>query len=261
MPAYNVEDRIAQAVSSVPHFVDEILVVDDGSSDRTAAVAASLRREGLTLIRHPMNRGVGAAITTGYREALRLGAGAIAVMAGDGQMDPRDLHNILDPVVLGQADYIKGNRFLHPDIWRVMPISRLLGNIVLSLLTKITSGYWRIFDSQSGYAAISGRALKLLLEGRVFSRYGYPNDLLARLQIISARVKDVPVRPIYDGQRSGIRFWTVIYPIFFVLLGSLARRLWYQRLKPLLSPATRTELQSLLHEDRSSDHLLPAPPP
>ncbi len=250
MPAYNVEPQVAQAVSSVPGFVDEVVVVDDASSDGTAQVLAGICRPGITVLTHGKNRGVGAAICTGAAHALGQGAEVIAVMAGDGQMDPKDLHLVLEPVVNGEADYVKGNRFAHADIWRVMPRSRLAGNIALSLLTKVTSGYWQIFDSQCGYTAISSRALRAV-RGQFYSRYGYPNDLLARLGALGARVTDVPVRPVYEGQASGIRPHTVIYPILFVLLRSMARRLWQQE-----GPA-RTMLQDA---DRPADQLLSSTP-
>ena len=259
MPAYDVADRVGAAMRGVPAFVDRLIVVDDGSRDGTALVVQAERRDKgtVTLLCHPRNRGVGAAIRTGYAEALRQGAEVVAVMAGDGQMDGADLPALLDPVASGRADYAKGNRFLFPEVWRVMPRGRLIGNILLSLATKITSGYWHVFDSQSGYTAISADALRAI-DGRVFQRYGYPNDLLARLAAVRARVVDVPVRAVYDGQRSGIRLWTVLNPILLVLLRSMARRLWQQRLRPLLQgDATRIELPS--HADRAADHLLPAP--
>jgi hypothetical protein len=203
---------------------------------------------------------VGAAISTGYVEALRQGAEVVAVMAGDGQMDPAELSDVLAPVASGAADYVKGNRFRHPDVWRVMPRGRLLGNIALSLLTRVTSGYWRIFDSQCGYTAISARALAAI-DGRMYCRYGYPNDVLARLRSVGAHVREVPVRPIYDGQRSGIRPWTVVYPILFVLLRSMGRRLWQQRLRPMVLPSAARTAKRLTDADRPADNFLPAPPP
>ena len=224
MPAYNVADRIAEAIRSVPDLVDHLVVVDDGSRDGTAAVVRALPQTELgcelRLVRHLQNRGVGAAIATGYAEALRLGADVV-------------------------------------EVWRVMPKKRLIGNILLSLLTKITSGYWRSFDSQCGYTAISRRALKAL-GGGFFARYGYPNDLLARLRTLDARLEEVAVRPVYDGQRSGIRIWTVAYPILFVLLRSLIRRLWQRRLRPLLlgEPASTLRLPAA-----EAPSLLTAPPP
>jgi glycosyltransferase involved in cell wall biosynthesis len=228
MPAYDVQAHIGAAVIGVPRFVDFVVVVDDGSRDETATVVRRLPRvePELVLVQHQQNFGVGAAIATGYEEALRRGAGVVAVMAGDGQMDPADLPRLLDPVVEGRVDYAKGNRFRYPGVWRTMPTTRLVGNIVLSLLTKLSSGYLRLFDSQCGYTVASRATVERL--GRFFSRYGYPNDVLARLRVLGARVVDVPVRPIYDGQSSGIRLWTVLYPMLFVLLASMVRRLWAQ---------------------------------
>ena len=260
MPAFNVEGHITAAIHSVPRYADLVVVVDDGSTDATSDCLRAAARPGLVHLRHPHNHGVGAAIVTGYAEAMRRGADVVAVMAGDGQMDPGDLPGILDPVVEGRADYVKGNRFLHPDVWRVMPRLRLAGNVMLSLLTKLTSGYWRLFDSQCGYTAISRRGLLAIDGGRtMFARYGYPNDVLARLRAAGARVADVPVRPVYEGQPSGIRLWTVIYPILFVLLRSMGHRLWRQRLRPLLLADHAPPPLSIPEE--APDNLLPAPPP
>lgn len=256
MPAFNVAAHIARAVAAVPRFVDYLIVVDDGSRDATAAIVAGLEREGLVLLRHPRNRGVGAAIARGYREALRRGADAVAVMAGDGQMDAADLPTLLDPVLTGRADYAKGNRFRHPSLWRTMPWTRVLGNVVLSLLTKLSSGYWHVFDSQCGYTSVSRAALEAI-DCRFFARYGYPNDLLARLRGARARVVDVPVRPIYDGQRSGIRPWTVVYPVLFVLLASWVRRVRWARQRagaPSVALAERTLAERTLAERCASGY-------
>jgi glycosyltransferase involved in cell wall biosynthesis len=236
VPAFNEELAVAATVRSVPPFVDHVLVVDDASRDDTFRRAASLRRRNLEVLRHPANRGVGAAIRTGYRRALELGADVTVVMAGDGQMDPRDLPTLLDPIARGDADYVKGNRFLHREVWRVMPPTRLAGNVALSLITKVTSGYWRLFDSQCGYTAASRVALEAIALDAIFPRYGYPNDLLARLGAARMRVRDVPVRPIYGpGWRSGISIATVMYPISYVLARSLLHRLLHAPERPLPS--------------------------
>lgn len=237
VPAFNEADKLAATVRSIPGFVDNIIVVDDASTDGTARVAGRLsRRRGLVVIAHERNRGVGAAIATGYERALALGADVTAVMAGDGQMDPADLPRLLAPVVAGAADYSKGNRFLWPGCWRQMPVQRLLGNVALSLLTCLSSGYWRLFDSQCGYTAASRRALLAIDPRRMFERYGYPNDLLGRLRRAGARVVDVAVRPVYGPQwRSGIRPLRVAVPILFVLARSLLGRLaqcWRSRGAP-----------------------------
>ena len=238
VPAYNEEDKVAAAVRSVPGFVDRVIVVDDASTDGTARVLRGLRRAGLEVVRHPHNRGVGAAIVTGYRRALADGADAIAVMAGDGQMDPADLPRLLDPLADGSADYVKGNRFSDLGAtFRVMPRARFFGNVALSLATRVTSGYWHLFDSQCGYTAATRRALVAVDLERMFPRYGYPNDLLARLGAAGMRVADVPVRAVYGpGWRSGISLATVVYPISFVLVRSLVHRLVAARPAPELGP-------------------------
>jgi len=160
-------------------------------------------------------------------------------MAGDGQMDPADLPALLQPIAAGAADYVKGNRFARADVWRVMPPARLCGNIALSLVTRVTSGYWHLFDSQCGYTVASRRALSVIDAAGLFPRYGYPNDLLARLNAAGLRVCDVPVRAIYGHNwRSGIRWSTVVYPMSFVLLRSWMRRLWAARQAPMPVPAT-----------------------
>lgn len=218
IPAFNEADKIARTIRSVPGFVDHVLVVDDASSDATARVAARSGRRGLEVISHPRNRGVGAAIATGYRRALAVGADATAVMAGDAQMDPADLPGLLAPVLAGTADYAKGNRFAWPGCRRHMPATRYAGNVVLSLLTRLACGVPRLFDSQCGYTVASRGALAAIDPQAMFARYGYPNDLLGRLARAGARIVDVPVRPVYGpGWRSGIRVWTVVYPIAFLL--------------------------------------------
>ena len=217
VPAFNEADKIARTIRSVPGFVDHVIVVDDGSADGTARIAARSGRRGLEVVVHDRNRGVGAAIATGYGRALALGADATAVMAGDAQMDPADLPHLLAPVLARSADYAKGNRFAWPGCWREMPPARFVGNVVLSALTRIATGY-RLFDSQCGYTVASRAALVAIDPAAMFARYGYPNDLLGRLARAGARAVDVPVRPVYGpGWRSGIRLTTVVYPILFLL--------------------------------------------
>jgi len=231
IPAFNERRAIEGTVATVPAFVDRVIVVDDASTDDTAprAEAAAARRAdpaSVEVIRHLQNRGVGGAIATGYRRALALGADVAVVMAGDGQMDPHDLPALLDPIADGAADYVKGNRFLHPAIWSTMPAARIVGNALLSAATRVTSGYRHVFDSQCGYTAIRRAALERIALGELFPRYGYPNDLLSRLSVAEMRVVDVPVRPIYGAHwKSGIHLGTALHPIPWVLLRSWGSRL------------------------------------
>jgi glycosyltransferase involved in cell wall biosynthesis len=237
IPAFNETRAIRDTVATVPAWVDHVLVIDDASTDETGAAAlaaANLRDEParVEVLRHEANRGVGGAIATGYRRALELDAQVAVVMAGDGQMDPADLPALLDPIARGDADYVKGNRFKHPDIWTTMPPTRIVGNLLLSAATRVTSGYRHVFDSQCGYTAIHRRALRLVDLDLLWTRYGYPNDLLSRLHVAGVRVVDVPVRPIYgDHWKSGIHLGTVLHPLPWVLLRSWGTRLAAQTLR------------------------------
>jgi len=241
MPAFNEERAIADAVTRVPDWVDHVVVIDDASVDATASAAQLDRKAGtLEVIRHTRNRGVGAAIVTGYRRVLERGFDVAIVMAGDGQMCPSDLPALLDPIADDRADYVKGNRFASAEVWREMPWTRIVGNVGLSVATKLTSGYWSVFDSQCGYTAIHRRALEAVELERVFARYGYPNDLLARLKVARARLAQVPVRTIYgQAWKSGITIGHVIYPISFVLVRSWVWRLTATGQRRLPSPTVR----------------------
>lgn len=230
VPAYNEQKMIGQVVKTMPRFVDRIILVDDKSTDKTIITAQKAAKEAgydLDIIAFKENRGVGAAIVAGYKRAQVLKMDCTAVMAGDAQMDPAELKDICLPVIESEAEYVKGNRLIYGQAWQMMPRVRYLGNSVLSLLTKITSGYWHVADSQTGYAAISLGALQKLNLDNLYTRYGFPNDLLVHLNIIRARVKEIPIKPIYhEGGKSGIRLWKVIPTIGWLLF-----RRFFWRLK------------------------------
>ncbi len=223
VPAYNEERLIGKVLAEMPALVDRIIVVDDASTDGTVAqieAARAAQPERIELIRHPGNRGVGAAIVSGYESAKTSEPpdGMVAVMAGDAQMDPDELPLLLRPLADGSADYTKGNRLFTGEAWKIIPRYRYLGNAVLSLLTKIASGYWHVTDSQSGYTAITVEALKVVQLGRLYRRYGFPNHLLVELNNYDFRVRDVPIRPIYNiGEVSGIRLPRVIPTLAWLL--------------------------------------------
>ncbi len=202
IPAFNEQERLGATLAGLPSWVDDILVVDDASYDGTCAVAHAQDDPRVVVERHTVNQGVGAAIRTGSLRGLDRGAEILVVMAADNQMCPDDLPTLLAPLVNGGADYVKGNRFLHPQS-RAMPRLRRLGSRFLSALTRLTTGY-AVDDCQCGFTALSAATARRLPWTDLWPRYGYPNDLLALLSRINARVVDVPVRPVYAGERSGL---------------------------------------------------------
>ncbi|MFO0619593.1 MAG: glycosyltransferase family 2 protein [Polyangiaceae bacterium] len=209
VPAFNEAERIARTLRGIPEFVDVVVVVDDASQDDTTAVARAALRTAL-IVRHATNQGVGRSIVTGYRAALREGADIAVVMAGDGQMDPSDLPRLLHPIVDGRADYAKGDRMRHADVRRSMPAHRYWVARGLALLTARAAGLATLSDSQSGYTAITRQALDQLDLDALWPRYGYPNHLIGMLASRKLRIEDTIVRPVYAGEKSGLRPWHVV---------------------------------------------------
>ena len=226
VPAYDEETLVVETLRGIPEFVDRVYVVDDASRDGTGERAGDLGDARVEVIRHERNAGVGAAIVTGYRRALEEGVDVTCVMAADNQMDPAELHELVEPVARGEVEYAKANRLVSGEAWKIIPRTRYLGNAVLSLLTKIASGYWHVADSQAGYTAISRDALERLDLDQVYPRYGFPNDMLVHLNVQNARVRDVPSRPIYHvGEESGIRLRSVVPRISWLLFKAFWWRL------------------------------------
>jgi len=218
VPAHNEEGLVAATLQGMPGYVDRVYVIDDASTDATAERARAVEDPRIEVIVHDRNRGVGAAIVTGYKRALADRMDATAVMAGDNQMDPDELERFTTPVVRDELDYAKANRLFTGSAWTLIPRNRYLGNAVLSFLTKIASGYWHVADSQAGYTVISLRMLQLLDLERIYTSYGFPNDMLVHLNVWNARVRDFPSRPIYGvGERSGIRIRRVVPRISWLL--------------------------------------------
>lgn len=235
VPAYNEEKLIGRVIESMPTYVDQIIIVDDCSTDKTADIVESYKKRSahdIILLRHEKNKGVGGAISTGYKYAREKQFDLTAVMAGDAQMDPEDLILLLDPVADGDADYAKGNRLFTGEAWQKIPHVRYIGNAILSLLTKVASGYWHVADSQTGYTVSSLKVLQTLDLDKVLKRYGMPNDFLVRLNIYGFRVTDVPIQSIYGiGEQSGIHCGKAI-PRFLWLLGTLF--LWRMKEKYII---------------------------
>jgi glycosyltransferase involved in cell wall biosynthesis len=227
VPAYNEEKLIRKTIATMPDYVDRIIIVDDASRDDTFNVAKSMYRKygnKLKIIRHRTNQGVGGAIVTGYKKALREEADVVAVMAGDAQMAPENLYKLLDPIIEDRADYTKGNRLFSKELER-MPRRRRGGNALLTLLTKMASGYWDIIDPQNGYAAVSRRVLEIIDLDRIHKRYGYCNDILVKLNIYNFRVMDVVMPPVYGDEKSGIKIRSYTFKMSWLLLKSFFHRI------------------------------------
>lgn len=224
IPAYRAEGTIADVVQTLPAFVDNIIVVDDSSPDRLFEVASALPEPRLILLRHEKNRGVGAAMVTAYERALELGCDIVVKMDADGQMDPDRLSELLDAMLKGNFDYAKGNRFLHRGALAAMPRHRLLGSLALTFMTKMASGYWHIFDPQNGFVACRTAMLQRLELRRIASDYFFENDMLVHLNVLGARVVDVPLPARYANEVSSMR----ISRILTTFPGRLFGRYWWR---------------------------------
>jgi glycosyltransferase involved in cell wall biosynthesis len=184
-------------------------------------------KDRIILINNKVNNGVGACVARGYKWCLDHKIYCTAVMAGDGQMDPGELESLCNPIVNDEVDYVKGNRLIHRSALFVIPKIRYFGNSVLSALTKVTSGYWHISDTQTGYTAISLKALKSICIYNIYKRYGYPNDLLVKLNIAFCTIREVEIKPIYRiGEKSKMNLLKTIPRISFLLGRLFFKRLW-----------------------------------
>ena len=231
VPSYMEEDNIGIVIKTMPNFVDHIIVVDDGSTDKTYERVNECYDERVVLVRHNQNQGVGATIVTGHKKGMELGADISIVMAGDGQMDPKYLANLISAVTKEGYDYAKGNRFFKQGRTRDMPRIRFAGNILLSFMTKIVSGYWNIYDPQNGYTAIRTSILKELDLDHLAKGYQFENDMLIHLNLANARVKDVQIPARYNGELSKIKIHKFMQEtsLFFV------KRFFYRIYKKYIS--------------------------
>ena len=233
VPAYNEAGFVGDVIESVPTYVDRVYVVDDQSTDDTyeeirhAAETWAGRESGpkVVTIRHRENRGVGGAIKSGYQRARDDEIDVTVVMAGDGQMEVEIFERMLDPIVNGDADYVKANRFMSSKQIDGMPLLRRVGNRLLELLTKIASGYWSTGDPQSGYTAISLEALRAVDVDDLYEFYGYCNELLVRLNVNELRVVDVPRPVTYEDEDSGISLRSYVPRVSAMLLSNFVWRL------------------------------------
>lgn len=220
IPCYQVEFQIGDVLRQVPSIVQTIVAVNDFSPDRTGEILDQIARtnQRLTVSHHEWNQGVGGATKTGYKEALRRGANVIVKLDGDGQMDPLYIEKLIGPILSGQAEYAKGNRFHDWSYVQSMPLIRKFGNLVISFLTKIASGYWHIFDPTNGYTAISNETLNKLDFDRLKNGYLFESSMLVELYRLRARMQQIPMKAVYGDEQSSLSVSKSLieFPIYLI---------------------------------------------
>jgi glycosyltransferase involved in cell wall biosynthesis len=236
VPAYKEEKMIQTVIDTMPDFVDHIVIIDDCSPDATSDVVRASGDARVTLIRHEVNQGVGGAIITGHKRALELGADVNVIMAGDAQMDPAYLPSLLEKVTAEGYGFAKANRFFAPESFEGMPRYRVFGNIVLSFMTKLASGYWHLFDPQNGYTAVRTEVLERVPLHNVARRYSFENDFLIHLNILQVPAIDVPIPAVYGEEVSSIRLGRVVPELMSLLTKGFWRRIWYRYVLWSFSP-------------------------
>jgi len=228
IPCYRVRDRILGVLARIGPEVDAIYVVDDGCPDQAGRhVEDNCRDARIRVIRHEQNQGVGAATMTGYRAAVADAMDVAVKIDGDGQMDPALIRNFVAPILDGRADYTKGNRFYDPEDLKGMPAIRLVGNAVLSFMSKASSGYWNIFDPTNGYTAIRVPVIEYLPLDKISRRYFVENDLLFRLNLLRCRVLDIPMTAVYAGEKSNLRIGAIVLPFLAGHVRNFSKRIAY----------------------------------
>jgi glycosyltransferase involved in cell wall biosynthesis len=228
VPCYRVAPGVLEVLKHIGREADRIYCVDDACPDESGKfIEKQCRDPRVTVIYHQKNQGVGGATVTGFRAALEDGAEIVVKIDGDGQMDPALLPRFLNPILEGRADYCKGNRFFSVESVQSMPAIRLLGNALLSFVSKLSSGYWNIFDPTNGYVAIHNRVLAELPLEKIHQRYFFESDMLFRLNTIGAVVEDVPMKARYAGEHSSLRVGRVLLPFLFNHIRNFGKRIVY----------------------------------
>jgi len=228
IPSYRVRSTIRGVIDGVPASVETIYVIDDACPEKTGKyVIDNITDERVKVIFHENNKGVGGAVKTGYKAAFADGADIVVKMDGDGQMDPIYLESLIAPVLSGQADYTKGNRFFDLQTLSSMPTIRLIGNAVLSFMNKLSTGYWDIFDPTNGYTAIHRNLISIIPWQKVSDRYFFESDLLFRLNTFRAVVKDVPMSAKYGEENSSLRISRIIGEFLYKHKRNMLKRIFY----------------------------------
>lgn len=228
IPSFKVTQHILEVINNIQSDVDEIYIIDDACPDGSGKlVEDTVSDSRVRIIFHKKNMGVGGAVITGYQAALENGADIIIKIDGDGQMDPRLIPYFIEPIISGKADYTKGNRFFDLEGVRSMPTLRLIGNAILSFMTKLSSGYWNLFDPTNGYTAIHTRVLNRIPLTKISFRYFFETDMLFRLNTMHAVIIDIPMESKYDDEKSNLKITSIILEFFLKHLIIFSKRLFY----------------------------------
>jgi len=228
IPAYRVTNHVADVIRGIPAWIKRIYVVDDGCPDQSGATAKAVDDPRVVVLHRVQNGGVGAAVKTGYRQAMADGFDIVVKMDGDDQMDPAYLEPLLKPIATGHADYTKGNRFRDLKALRQMPRVRLFGNSVLTFLVKAASGYWQMMDPTNGYTAINRDALERMELDRVSDGYFFESDMLIRLNIAGAVVEDVPIPARYGDEQSSLHIPSIMPVFIYRLIRGMGKRILFK---------------------------------
>ena len=211
IPAFRVATHIGSVLEKMPPSVRYLIVVDDASPDSLQEVLKKSSDKRLIVLRHQVNQGVGAAMKTGFLKAIELGADIVVKIDGDGQMDPRLISQFVEPLLSGRADFTKGNRFRDLDYFKKIPLVRRLGNLAISFLVKIASGYWSVFDPCNGYIALRVETLKSMNFKRLADRYFFEITMLCEAYFVRAILQDIPMKPIYAGEPSSLNASKILF--------------------------------------------------
>ena len=225
IPAYNAAQSVGDVIATLPEWVDQIIVVNDCSKDDTLAVLENFSDSRLIVLSHEKNKGVGGAMKTGYAAGLRGDADIFVKMDSDGQMDPNQVHRLLNPIIAKEANYTKGNRFLHTKQLKSMPPLRRVGNFVMSFFSKIATGFWNIFDPTNGFTAISRQALELVDLDQLDDTYYFETSLLEALYLVRAPIKDVSMHAIYKGEKSYLSESKVLFQFPIKMMATFLNRI------------------------------------
>lgn len=229
IPSYKVKAHILDVLAEIGSEVSNIYVVDDACPDNSGDfVESNSKDQRIKVLRHKANQGVGGAVITGYRAALAEGADIVVKVDGDGQMDPKLIPRLISPILEGEADYAKGNRFDSLEDLYEMPRVRIFGNAVLSLWSKLSTGYWRVTDPTNGFTAIHRRALENIHLDKLRKTYFFESDILFRLSIINAVVADVPMKAVYGDEKSHLKIRKVLVEFPFRHTVNLLKRIFYR---------------------------------